>query len=83
MLGRVSREEEKRMLDMSVSLLAESHSTIYSHSLGLDSNQLQEHVSLFTKTQQRLFTGTLACSVRLPKSLIFFPFFARKEGGQN
>ena len=70
MLGRVSREEEKRMLDMSVSLLAESHSTIFSHSLGLDSNQLQEHVSLFSKTQQRLFTGTLACSVRLLKSLI-------------
>ena len=57
------------MLDMSVSLLAESHSTIFSHSLGLDSNQLQEHVSLFSKTQQRLFTGTLACSVCLLKSL--------------
>ena len=83
MLGRVRREEEKRTLDMSVSLLAELHSTIYSHSLGLDSNQLQEHVFIFSKTRQRLFTGTLACSVRLPKSLIFFPFFAMKEGGQN
>src|SRR3990170_2345827 len=70
MLGRVSREEEKRTLDMSVSLLAER------------SNQLQEHISLFSKTQQRLFTGTLACSVRLLKSLIFF-FFARKEGEEN
>ena len=63
------------MLDMSFSLLAEQHSTIYSHSLGLDSNQLQEHVSLFSKAQQRLFIGTLACSVRLLKSLIFFLFF--------
>ena len=70
MLGRVSREEEKRTLDMSISLLAEKHSTIYSHSLGLDSNQLQEHISLFSKTRQCLFTGTLACSVRLLKSLI-------------
>ncbi len=49
MLGRVSREEEKRMLDMSVSLLAEYHSTIYSHSLGLDSNQLQEGPPCFAK----------------------------------
>ena len=52
--------------------------TIYSHSLGLDPNQLQEHVSLFSKTQQCLFTGTLACFVRLPKSLIFFPFFCEE-----
>ena len=80
MLGRVSTEEEKRTLDMSVSLLAGWHSTIYSHSLRLDLNQLQEDFSLFSKTQQRLFNGILACSVRLLKSLIFF-FFARKEGG--
>ena len=53
--------------------------TIYSHSLGLDLNQLQEHVSLFSKTQQHLFTGTLACSVRLLKSLIFFFLRGRKE----
>ena len=43
----------------------------------MDSNQLQEHVFLFSKTRQRLFTGTLACSIRLPKSLIFFLYIKK------